>query len=507
MVWAGGFVVWPFMKSIFVLVCAVGVVAVTAAAKPPNILFIAVDDLRPELGCYGQSHIKSPNIDRLAAGGLVFTRAYCQIASCCPSRSSVLTGLRPDSTGVIFDNSTHFRQKVPDVVTLPQQFKQNGYHTQALGKVFHGGFEKAYGGRKMDDQPSWSVPTWVGSPRNYFTPEGIEAARKIFARKSGKKGDALDAWTEESIRITPTEAPEVDDAVLYDGEMAGHAIEVMHEIKDRPFFLAVGFTKPHLPCVAPKKYWDLYDPAKIQLAPNDFYPRDAPPAAVHDSEELRHYTGMPKSGPLTEAQARQMRHAYYACVSFVDAQIGRVIDELDRLGLRENTVVVLWGDHGWHLGEQHMWGKNTTYEEATRVPLIVSAPGGKADGRKCAALVELVDVYPTLCALANLPLPAHLEGTSFAPLLKNPEQPWKSAAFSQHARPGLMGYTMRTDTHRLTLWQAADDASKVEAVELYDHRTDPMENTNVAALPENGALVKELTEKLRAGWRAARAER
>ncbi|MGV3659476.1 MAG: sulfatase [Prosthecobacter sp.] len=500
------------MKTILVLVCALDLMssaqaAEAAAVKRPNILFIAVDDLRPELGCYGQSHIQSPHIDRLAAEGLVFTRAYCQIASCCPSRSSVLTGLRPDSTGVIFDNSTHFRQKVPDVVTLPQQFKLHwGYHTQALGKVFHGGFEEAYGGRKLDDPPSWSAPTTVGSPRAYFTPQNIETARKIFARKSGKRGAALDAWTEASIRIGPTEAPDVADSELYDGKMAGSAIEVLREIQgqDKPFFLGVGFLKPHLPFVAPKKYWDLYDPAKIQLAPNDFYPRDAPPAAPHDSEEVRHYTGMPKTGPLTEAQARHLRHAYYACVSFTDAQIGRLLDELDRLGLRDNTIVVLWGDHGWHLGEQLMWGKNTTYENATRVPLIVSVPGAKAGGQKSAALVELVDLYPSLCELVGLPLPAHLEGTSFVPLLDKPEQAWKSAAFSQHPRPGLMGYTLRTDRHRLTLWQAVDDASKVEAVELYDHRSDAAENTNVAGLPENGPLVKELTDKLHAGWRAAR---
>jgi iduronate 2-sulfatase len=487
------------------------------AAEPrPNVLFIAVDDLRPELGCYAQAHVRSPNIDRLSARGVVFTRAYCQMASCCPSRSSLLTGLRPDATGV-FGNTTHFREKTPNVVTLPQHFRAHGYHTQALGKVFHGAYETAHGGRAMDDGPSWSVPTWFGSPRNYYSPEGVAAARREFGRRSGKRGSALDAWIEEPIRTYATEAPDVADDELYDGAMTKRAIEVLGELKskDRPFFLAVGFTRPHLPLAAPKRYWDLYDPATIDLAARDALPRGAPAVAAAPNE-LRNYTGMPRNGPLTAEQARTVRHGYYACISFVDAQIGRLLDELDRQGLRESTIVVLWGDHGWHLGESGLWGKNTNFESATRAPLIVfdpraaagsrspagdSAEGAKAEGAKAAGLVEFVDIYPTLCELAGLPLPGHLAGSSFAPLLSDPQRPGKAAAFSQHPRPGFtgfttMGYSMRTDRYRLTIWRSVDPPLKTEAVELYDHQFDPGETENVAGREENAKLVEELTNEL-----------
>lgn len=476
-----------------------------AGEQRPNVLFIAVDDLRPELGCYGQRHVVSPNIDRLAARGVVFTRAYCQMASCCPSRSSLLTGLRPDATGV-YGNQVHFRERVPDVVTLPQHFRLHGYHTQALGKVFHGAYERAHGGRAMDDAPSWSVPTWLGSPRNYFSPEGIALARREYARKSGKRGASLDAWVDEAIRTLPTEAPEVDDDVLYDGAMTRRAIDVLAELKSqgKPFFLAVGFTRPHLPMVAPKKYWDLYDPATIELAEQGALPRDAPALAASLSE-LRNYDGMPRSGPLTSEQARHVRHAYYACVSFVDAQIGRLLDALDRQALREETIVVLWGDHGWHLGDAGLWGKNTNFEWATRAPLIVCdgrQHGGASGGAKADGLVELVDIYPTLCELAGLPAPEHLAGTSFARLLEQPALPGKAAAFSQHPRPGFtdfttMGYSMRTERYRLTLWQSVSDADQIEAVELYDYQTDPLETENIAGRAEHARLVEELTAQLR----------
>jgi arylsulfatase A-like enzyme len=496
------------MKCRVILISALALFAfpmarILATEPKPNVLFIALDDLRPELGCYGQSHIVSPNIDKLAAQGTVFLRAYCQQAVCNPSRASLMTGLRPDSTGV-YNNNTHFRAKAPDVVTLPQQFKEHGYHTQAFGKLYHGAFEKAYVGRAYDDERSWIGPHWYGSPQYYFTPHGIEVARQVYARKFKKPTAGPDEWKAEFVQALATEAPEVPDNALYDGEMTDQAIKTLGELKGKQFFLAVGYLKPHLPFVAPKKYWDLYDPAKVRLADNNHPPKDSPAVALHSMGELRVYSDMPKQGPVSDEQARRLRHGYYACVSFVDAQIGRLLAELDRLGLHENTIVVLWGDHGWHLGEHALWTKQTNFEVATRAPLIVSAPRAKATGQKLNALVEFVDIYPTLCELAGLPLPKHLEGSSFAPLLNDPNRAWKPAAFSQFPRPGLMGYSMRTDRHRLTLWQSGKDPAKVAAVELYDHQTDPSENTNLAAAPEHASLVKELTDQLRRGWQAAK---
>jgi arylsulfatase A-like enzyme len=481
----------PFLLALFVGI---------ACSAAENFLFIASDDLRPELGCYGKAHIHSPNIDRLAARGVVFKRAYCQYSVCNPSRASLMTGLRPDSTGVL-DNRTHFRKKAPDVVALPQQFKQHGYVTQAFGKIYHGAFETAYVGRKCDDEPSWSKSHWYGSPQYYFTPQGIEIARQQYAKKYNKPITDPDDWKHEFVQGLATEAPDVPDSMLYDGEMTDRAIKALGELKGRPFFLAVGYLKPHLPFVAPKKYWDLYDRAKIELPRPTTPPKDAPAVALHENGELRgQYTNM-KERNLSDAQARELRHGYYACVSFVDAQIGRLLAELDQLGLRENTVVILWGDHGWHLGEQSLWGKSTNFELDANAPLIVSAPGRRVAGAKSNALVEFVDIFPSLCELAALPIPSHVEGTSFAPLLDAPDKPWKTAAFSQIKRGPAIGYSMRTERYRFTRWHKQNETV---ALELYDYRNDPVELENIAGRPENAALVKELSAKLDAGWRQCR---
>ena len=476
------------------------------AAEKPNVLFIAVDDLRPELGCYGQTHLHTPNIDRLAANGIQFNRAYCQYPVCNASRASLLTGLRPDSTGV-FDNSTHFRTQAPGVVTLPQQFKEHGYHTQAFGKLYHGAFEQAYVGRSFDDLPSWSTGHWYGSPQYYFSPRGIEVAREVYGKKFHKSGLELEGWKSVFVQGLATEAPDVPDNLLYDGEMTDLAIKALDglkELKEKPFFLAVGYLKPHLPFVAPKKYWELYERASLPLPNPAQAPQDAPAVALPSSSELRvQYTDM-REEDLSEAQTRELRHGYYACVSYVDALIGRLLDELDRLGLRENTIVVLWGDHGYHLGEQNLWGKLTDFELAARVPLIVSAPGRKASGVRSDALVELVDVYPSLCELAGLPLPPHLEGISFVPLLAAPAQPWKAAAFTQVVHGTAMGHSLRTERYRFTRWHQTKSPTETVAVELYDFLKDPVEVENIAARPESAELVKELAAKLDAGWRAAR---
>jgi arylsulfatase A-like enzyme/acetyl esterase/lipase len=461
-----------------------------AGAEPmakPNILFIAVDDLRPELGCYGNPHIHSPNIDKLAKSGVVFNRAYCQQAVCLPSRASMITGARPDTTKA-WDLSTDFRKAMPDVVTLPQLFKNHGYFSQAMGKICHHGY---------DDVRSWSVPTLY--PK---APHGAGSRRQD---PDGPKVE-LSAKGRGPV-IERVVGP---DNSLHDGELGDMAIAALKGMKDRkqPFFLAVGFIKPHLPFNAPAKYWDLYDPAKIELAANPFYPEGAPPYAIPPGGEMRSYSGVPAGWPVKDDFARKLRHGYYAAVSYVDAQVGRLMEELDRQGLRDNTIVILWGDHGWKLGEHQAWAKHTNVENDARVPVIVSVPGMKKAGEKANGLVELVDVYPTLADLAGLPLPAHLEGTSFKPLLDEPGQSWKPAAFSQFprkvGRKNLMGYTMRTDRHRFTKWVDRKDPSKVDAVELYDHETDPQENRNIAGDPANKDLVAKLDAQWKAGWKGAK---
>lgn len=481
------------------LACA----GVAVAAETPNILFIAVDDLRPELGCYGQSHIHSPNIDRLAASGVQFDHAYCQYPACNASRASLLTGLRPDSTGV-YNNFPHFRTRVPDVVTLPQHFKNNGYVTQAIGKIYHGAFEKAYVGRSFDDPPSWSAQHWYGAPQYYFTPNGIEIAREVYGKSYHKSGSELDGWKSEFVQGLATEAPDVPDNVLYDGRVTDRAIQALGELKGRPFFLAVGYLRPHLPFVAPKKYWNRYDRAALALPSPAVPPPSAPAIALQRNVELRvQYTNM-RNQPFTESQTRELRHGYYACVSYVDSLIGRLVNEVDRLGLRENTIIVVWSDHGYHLGEQDCWGKLTAFELVARVPLIIDAPGRKTVGAKSGGLVELVDVYPSLCELAHLPRPPHLEGTSFVPLLDEPDRPWKGAAFTQVVHGDLTGRSMRTQRHRFTRWQRTNSDAEPIAIELYDYHQAPVEVDNIANRPENAALVKELTARLQAGWRVAR---
>ncbi len=456
-------------------------IATAANGAKPNVLFIAVDDLRPELNCYGRTWIHSPNIDRLAKMGMAFERAYCQQAVCSPSRSSLMTGTRPDSTKV-WDLVTHFRAAEPNIVTVPEHFKKNGYFVQGMGKIFHPGY---------DDPRSWSVP--------WQTPEAPTYAK-------GKSANEVDEDKPKAKGGPPVESADVPDNFYKDGKVADIAVATLKVIakKPEPFFLAVGFAKPHLPFVSPKKYWDLYDPAKIQLAPNPYHPEDAPEWALTNSNEVRNYQGMPTKGKFDDTIARQLKHGYYAAVSYTDAQIGKVLDELDRQGLTKNTIVILWGDHGWKLGEHGEWAKHSNVENDTNAPLLLAAPGMKAANKHCKALVEFVDIFPTLSELAGLPLPTHLEGWSFKRLLDNPELPWKPAAFSQYPRgKDRMGYSMRTDRYRFTVWVGREDHSRIDAIELYDHQADPQENTNISKRPANAELVKQLMAQWQAGWKAA----
>jgi arylsulfatase A-like enzyme len=479
------------------------------AGKRPNILFFAVDDLRPQLGCYGHKKMKTPNIDGLAAKGTMFRRAYCQQAVCSPSRTSLLTGLRPETTRV-YDLQTHFRGILPDTITLPQHFKQHGYHTQAFGKIYHG---------SLDDPASWSAELWRPKAPGYLKPETIAALNKqreemtkagLLKKRKGvlerdpKTGLPLKlARPGPRVRGPAWEDPDCGDSDLADGKVCDEVIRVMGEVKDKdqPFFLACGFIKPHLPFVAPKKYYDLYPPGSLDLADNPFPPKNVPKIALHTFGELRSYSDIPDVGPVDDKLALELIHGYYAATSYTDTLVGKVLAALDRYGLADNTIVILWGDHGWQLGEHGIWCKHSNFETSCHAPMICYSPDQKAPGKPSNALTEFVDIYPSLCELAGLPIPGFLEGTSFAPLMDNPDLPWKSAAFSLYPRGSVMGWSMRTDRYRYTEWGAFKQ--KPQFRELYDHQVDPDENENIVDKPELAETVARLSEQLHRGWRGA----
>lgn len=464
------------------------------AESRPNVLFIAVDDLRPELGCYGNTIVKSPNIDRIAARGIVFDRAYCQQAVCSPSRTAIMTGLRPDTTKV-WDLETHFRVAQPDCITLPQQFKANGYHCSALGKIYHSGFE---------DGRSWNEPHWYPKGRavdtdlndwtkqivtrhdvmteEYANPTDDGPARKN--NKSPKKGPAFEV------------SPKADDE-LPDGAVAAEAVRRIQQAKShaKPFFLAVGFVKPHLPFVAPKKYWDLYDPNSIPVPTTSQLPQGCPEFAGHTNGELHAYPGVPAGNPIPQEFAKTLRHGYYACISYMDAQVGRLLDALDQEGLADNTIIVLWGDHGWQLGDHGLWHKHTNFEIAARAPLLISLPKSPTAGQKCQAPVEFVDVFPTLTDLCGLPTPEGLAGQSLRTYIENPQAPMQKVAISQYPRNSLMGYSIRNERWRATFWRERS-GSKIEAIELYDELNDPTETVSLHAKPEHKQLLDTLMQSL-----------
>lgn len=457
--------------------------------RRPNVLLICVDDLKPNLGCYGDPLAKSPHLDALAKRSVLFERAYCNQAVCAPSRNALLTGLRPTTLG-IYDLATNFRRSRQDAVTLPQHFKQNGWRTEALGKIFH------VGHGNVEDPVSWSVPHWKADVIAYALPEsrsnaGLTREEALFAGKSAQglpKGAAY-------------EAADVPDEAYPDGALAEEAINRLKSASakpDEPFFLACGFVKPHLPFCAPKKYWDLYDRDAFELAEVRLAPEGSPDYAPQFGGELRQYRDIPDKGPLDDDLQRTLIHGYYACVSYMDAQLGRVIDELDRLGLAENTVIVLWGDHGWHLGDHGMWCKHTNYEQAARIPIMVSAPGVAA-GSRSASLVETVDLYPTLCELAGLSAPDGLDGKSFAANLHDPSSPTKDHIVHvfPRQRPGVgpvLGRAVRTERYRLVEWKKIGAPSETAEFELFDYQEDPLETKNLAA--ERPEVVAELRQKL-----------
>jgi len=459
------------------------VYAATDSPTKQNVLFIAVDDLRVELGCYGDTPVKTPYLDRLASRGTLFHRAYCQQSLCNPSRASLLTGLRPDSLKV-WDLPTHFRENVPQIVTLPQLFKTHGYFTQDIGKIFHNYRQDQYKG----DPLSWSVPAVLH-----------------YNRHSNDTAHVVGDLPTNLATLEQTECRDVPDEAYFDGRVAKQAIGALRKMDGKPFFLAVGFWKPHLPFNAPKKYWDLYDRNEIKLPKHRKPPKNCPPYALTNYK-------MQAGKPLSDAQVLEARHGHYAAISYLDAQVGKIIDELDRQGLRKNTVVIFWSDHGLHVGERGLWSKRTNFELDVRVPLIIDSPSHQPE-QVANGLVELVDIYPTLIDLCNLPMPHRLEGKSLRPMLEDPQTKVKEIALSQTPRPSnpssvryaakppqVMGYSIRTDRFRYTEWQ--DFATgEVQAKELYDHDVDPQESSNVIEELAYNEELKRLSKLLEMKFR------
>ncbi len=445
-------------------------------ARRPNVLFIPIDDLRPQLGCYGHPQMVTPNMDRLAASGVLFERAYCQVPVCGASRASLLTGVRPARDRFV-DFKTRADTDLPGALTLPGHFRSHGYITLSNGKVFHHLTDCA--------DRSWSESPWHpnkdgGDWRNYLLEESCAGQSPAGAGK-------------------PYECAEVEDNAYFDGQTADRTIRDLQRLakQDRPWFLAAGFLKPHLPFNAPVSYWDYYGEEDINLADNPFPPENVPDQAMHNWGELRQYLGIPSEGAVSDAEAARLVHGYYAATSYTDAQVGRVLDELDRLDLAGNTIVVLWGDHGWQLGEHGLWCKHCNFNTSLNAPLVLRF-AGIGGGASCPDLVEFVDIYPTLCELAGLPLPDHLGGTSMVPLLTPGESPRKPAVFSRYKA----GDSVRTDRYLYTEW--TNEAGTLTARMLCDHEVDGAENHNIAELPENEELVQELSSALQAGREASR---
>lgn len=471
---------------------------------PPNVLFITVDDLRPMLGCYGDELAHSPNIDRLAESALLFERAYCQQAVCSPSRISVMTGLRPETTG-IRDNTTPLREALPDALTLPQHFLAHGWRAEAFGKIYHQGDEHR-------DPLSWSVPERRYSAWEWLNPASQRAIEERLASLDLEKLSPASA--DRASRGPSHEWADVADDAYADGRIARDAAARLGELAegDEPFFLAVGFLRPHLPFNAPKRYWDRIDADAIELPAVRRPPANAPGWQLANYGELRSYSDISKQAPIDDEQTLALIHAYRACVAYVDAQVGLLLDALDESGVADNTIVVLWSDHGWKLGEYGSWCKHSNVEFDLRVPLLARIPGMASAGQRTPALVELVDLFPTLCDAAGLPVPDHLEGTSFVPLTEDASLPWKTAAFSSYPRNAfwmgtrqpLMGATMRTDTWRYTRWFPTNSPDENAAYELYDHRIDPLEVRSFGRSSNHAATIQQLGIQMQAGWRAAR---
>jgi iduronate 2-sulfatase len=495
--------IWCVVAGLTLLIVSVNS---AGAANKPDILMIMVDDLRPMLGCYGDARIKTPNIDRLARRGVVFERAYCQYAKCGTSRLSLMTGLRPDSIGVFSNRDkdvVNFRKRRPDAASMSRWLKKHGYHAQSFGKIDHDGWH-------ADDE--WSVPA---SP--------------------GRSGEMLEVVNSEDVSKPTTiaerfacpvmQSPDVADDHLFAGRMTQQVIDVMRRRdSQQPTFLAVGYRRPHLPFVAPKRYFDMYQPDESWLAKNPNPAEGSPVMAWFNSDgyvgaakrvnfkmpnpptrqqavewngyEMRSYLGVPNHSQIETSLQLRLLQAYAACVSYVDAQVGRILDELESTKTLNSTLIVFCTDHGWHLGEHSAWGKMTNFEIATRVPMIIAGPGFEAGRTR--KIAELVDLYPTICDMAGVAKPDHLQGESLIPALTEPEESNDSIALSQYARFGTKytGRALRTDRYRFVVWDAKKGGETVHR-ELYDHDSDPDETVNLAGKEEHRELVLTLESQLR----------
>ncbi|MEO0340683.1 MAG: sulfatase, partial [Bacteroidota bacterium] len=505
-----------------VALLALGCSTPEQAIPKPNVLFISIDDLRPSLGVYGDSIAISPNIDQFATEGITFTDAYCQAAVCAPSRASLMTGIRPDSTRV-WHLGDKFRVINPDAVTMPQYFSKQGYHTVNIGKIFH---------NYMPDSISWDEPDL--RPARYLKKDWLKRDGETFyiseavnASQALKRDSLLklrpiryaDGWN-----TGPAwEAADVHDTMYYDGAQTKLAKATLTRLakKNQPFYMGLGFFRPHLPFAVPKKYWDLYDPNEIPLANNQDLPNGAPIYSMNSMYELRHYDGFSHIGHptstyrMSEDTVRILRQGYYASVSYVDALLGDLFSHLKQLGIYENTIIVIWGDHGWKLGDHNSWGKMTNYNIDLKVPVIIRYPDQEHRGVKTDGMIELIDLFPSICEMAGIDIPDYMQGTSFVPLTKNPDSPWKEATFSQfHRRPKVsadgkryMGYSMNTKPYHFIAWYGWDPETGTrgafKSYELYDKTLDPFEIQNIAAREDMGDIITTLSNQLEAGWRKA----
>ena len=507
---------FKFASVLFLFVISNTAIAQKKQATKPNILFIAVDDLKPLLGCYGNTLIKSPNIDRLAKLATVFNKNYCQQAICGPTRASIMTGTRPDATK-IWNLTTQMRDANPNTLTLPQYLISQGYTTSGIGKIFHP--SSAIGGV---DPISWSIP-YLKSKKSDFPAEFGEPANGqyqlpetkarmtpeiIAERKKQSKDLVANDENPKSIKGPSVECVDLPDNAYQDGVNALLAKEQIIKLSNdnKPFFMAVGFSKPHLPFVAPKKYWDLYKREDMPIASFQEHSKNGLLIAYHQSGELRNYLDIPEFATLPSDSLRiglkiekqkELIHGYYAAISYMDAQVGILLNTLESLGTLDNTIIVLWGDHGWHLGDHDLWHKHTNFEEATRAPLIIAGPGIKPG--KTSSLTEFVDVFPTICDLAGVAIPENLDGKSLKPLMLKNTASVKDFSISQYPRKlkklqmakigytnaNMMGYSLRTDKYRYTIWmnnftsKQTFSELQVYASELYDYVKDPLEKVNV----------------------------
>ena len=454
-----------------------------SCAEAKNAVFIIVDDLLPRLGSYGDSLVRSPHMDSLAKEATLFSRAYCQYPICGPSRASFMTGMRPDSTGVL-GNSDQPEAVLKGSAVMNRYFASQGYEVAGLGKVYHNGPGAAGG---------WTTRFFESKWLDYVKPEH-KLIGDLYFTPMRKKGQKMPSYWE---------AEDVADEEYCDGKVAAEAIGTLKEfaVGKKPFLMVIGFRHPHLPWCAPKKYWDLYDRKSLPIAPNREFPTGAPEVATHKLGELWSYENTPE-GALTEEMHRHATHAYLACVSYVDAQVGKVIATLKELNLFEDTVIVLTSDNGYQMGNNGVWCKGVAWESTNRVPLIIRAPGHGRPGQVLNNLVELIDVYPTLCAATGVPIPKHCEGTSLVPLIDDPKAPWKDFAFTQILRGNVTGRSRRTDQYRFTLWE--ENGGAIVGKELYDLKTDPSGNVNLAGHENEHSRVLELTEVLRGKWPESR---